>query len=114
MRIGFSTNSLGDIDPLEALPQLRDLGYRSLAVTLDRHVLDPWAAHAAAEGARWQAALADHGMACVIETGARHLLDPLVKHEPTLVSATAAARDRRVEFLRRARGGRRPRRGPLP
>jgi L-ribulose-5-phosphate 3-epimerase len=102
MRIGFSTNSLGDIDPLEALPQLRDLGYRSLAITLDRHVLDPRAAHAAAEGTRWQAALADHGMACVIETGARHLLDPLVKHEPTLVSATAAARSRRVEFLRRA------------
>ena len=65
------------------------------------------------------------GMACVIETGARHLLDPLVKHEPTLVSADPAARERRIDVhdagdrdRRRPRGGlrlalerRRPRRG---
>jgi sugar phosphate isomerase/epimerase len=38
----------------------------------------------------------------VIETGARHLLDPLIKHEPTLVSPERAARDRRVDFTKRA------------
>jgi sugar phosphate isomerase/epimerase len=41
-------------------------------------------------------------MACVIETGARHLLDPVQKHEPTLVTADREARDRRSDFLRRA------------
>jgi sugar phosphate isomerase/epimerase len=41
-------------------------------------------------------------MACVIETGARHLLDPVHKHEPTLVTADREARDRRVDFLCRA------------
>lgn len=102
MRLGYSTNSIGDIDQLAALPVLADLGYASLAITPDRHLLDPWGAGLAAELATWRRALATHGLACVIETGARHLLDPLVKHEPTLVSAERAARDRRVEFTRRA------------
>jgi sugar phosphate isomerase/epimerase len=38
----------------------------------------------------------------VIETGARYLLDPRHKHEPTLVSPDPAARVRRVEFYRHA------------
>jgi sugar phosphate isomerase/epimerase len=42
------------------------------------------------------------GLASVIETGARYLLDYRQKHEPTLVSATAEARARRVGFLQRA------------
>ena len=46
--------------------------------------------------------LQEHRMHSVIETGARYLLDPLHKHEPTLVSAKSAGRPRRVEFLRHA------------
>lgn len=102
MLLGYSTNSIGDIDPLEALPRLRDLGYASLAITLDHHTIDPFAADLAARVDRWRQALARVGMACVIETGARHLLDPAVKHEPTLVSSDPAARARRIEFARRA------------
>lgn len=102
MRIGFSTNSFGDIDPLEAVPLIRDLGYRSLAITLDRDVLNPFEPNVTDQASRWRAALAAHGMACVVETGARHLLDPRLKHEPTLVSAEADGRRRRVEFLQRA------------
>ncbi len=41
-------------------------------------------------------------LGCVIETGARFLLDPTAKHEPTLVTADAAGRARRVGFLKRA------------
>jgi sugar phosphate isomerase/epimerase len=102
VHLGFSTNSIGDIDPLAAVPMLAALGFRSLAITLDRHTLDPFAADLPAAVARWRAALAAAGMACVIETGARHLLDARVKHEPTLVSADAAARGRRIDFLCRA------------
>lgn len=102
MHLGFSTNSIGDIDPLAAVPMLADLGCRSLAITLDRHTLDPFAADLPARIGRWRAALDAAGMACVVETGARHLLDPRIKHEPTLVSADAAARERRVDFLCRA------------
>jgi L-ribulose-5-phosphate 3-epimerase len=102
MRAGFSTNSVGDVDPLAAIPLLAEIGYRSLAITLDRHTIDPFGADLAGRIAAWRSALEAAGMARVVETGARHLLDPRVKHEPTLVSAAAAERARRTDFLRRS------------
>ncbi|NDC64331.1 MAG: sugar phosphate isomerase/epimerase [Planctomycetia bacterium] len=102
MLLGHSTNSLGDIPPLDALPMLRDLGYESIAITLDHDLLDPFAGSLSAEIDRWRGGLAASGMACVVETGARHLLDPLCKHEPTLVSADPEGRRRRVDMLSRA------------
>lgn len=102
MRLGYSTNSIDDVNPLEAIPVLHDLGYRSLAITLDRDTLDPFAADLPARTVRWREALAAAGMGCVVETGARHLLDAAVKHEPTLVSSDPAARARRIDFTRRA------------
>jgi sugar phosphate isomerase/epimerase len=41
-------------------------------------------------------------MRSVIETGARFLLDPRHKHEPTLMTADPAERSRRVAFYRHA------------
>jgi L-ribulose-5-phosphate 3-epimerase len=99
---GFSTNSIGDTDPLAAIPFLAGLGYRSLAITLDRGSLDPFDPELDSRIDAWRQALHAAGMTCVVETGARHLLDPLVKHEPTLVSASAADRLRRVDLLERA------------
>ena len=93
MLLGHGTNSIGDVDPLEAIPRLHELGYRSLAITLDRHTIDPFAADLSARIGRWREALARSRMACVVETGARHLLDPVLKHEPTLVTADLAARE---------------------
>lgn len=102
MRLGYSTNSIADLDPLAAVPLLQSLGYKSLAITLDRHTIDPFAADLPDRIARWRTVLAAAGMGCVIETGARHLLDPVVKHEPTLVSSDPARRARRIDFTRRA------------
>ncbi|MFM7108678.1 MAG: hypothetical protein ACKOZU_08795 [Planctomycetaceae bacterium] len=55
---GFSTNSIGDVDPLDALPTLADLGYRSLAITLDHHTLHPGMPDLPARIDRWRGALA--------------------------------------------------------
>ena len=104
---GFSTNSIGDLPPRDAVPILAGLGYRSLALTPDHGLFvglargdsRGLAPEVAAEAEAWRDLLAGHGMACVVETGARHLLDPLRKHEPTLVSADPADRLRRVAFL---------------
>lgn len=103
MRPGFSTNSIGDVPPADAVAILADLGYRSLALTPDHGLFGSIAtgslAGLAAEIDRWRSLLARAGMACVVESGARHLLDPLHKHEPTLVSPDPSARKRRVDFL---------------
>lgn len=99
MRLGFSTNGIGDVAPLDAVPILKDLGYASLAITPDRHLLDPFSSGLAAETARWRKAIDAAGFGRVLETGARHLLDPLQKHEPTLVSPHRTDRDRRTDFL---------------
>ena len=99
---GFSTNSFADTDPLAVLPVITELGCRSLAITPDLHLLNPFGPGLAAASDRWRRELDRLGLACVIETGARHLLDPLRKHEPTLVSPAAADRERRSDFLCRA------------
>lgn len=98
MRPGWSTNSI-DGDPHEAVNYLADLGYRSLALTPDRQLLNPFSEQFAEEILAWQRSLAARDFHCVIETGARHLLDPLQKHEPTLVSTASSARTRRIAFL---------------
>jgi ribosomal protein S12 methylthiotransferase accessory factor len=46
--------------------------------------------------------LSRYRLGCVIETGARFLLDPRAKHEPTLITPDAAGRARRIDFLVRA------------
>jgi len=96
---GWSTNSI-DGDPLAAAGFLADLGYQSLAITPDRHLLNPSQPGFSDEVVAWQRLLHERSLACVVETGARHLLDPLRKHEPTLLSAHARDRQRRIDFLR--------------
>ena len=103
MRPGFSTNSIGDVPPADAVAILADLGYQSLALTPDRGLFGGIATGSLAglsvEIDHWRSLLAHTRMACTIETGARHLLDPLHKHEPTLVSPDPSARKRRIDFL---------------
>ncbi|MFC3994707.1 sugar phosphate isomerase/epimerase family protein [Nocardiopsis sediminis] len=100
LRLGYGSNGFGDHRLDDALAIIADLGYEGVALTLDHPHLDPFAPDAAARTAAIGARLAELDLAVVIETGARYLLDPWHKHEPTLVSGTG--RDRRVELLRRA------------
>ena len=100
MYLGYNTNGLAHHDLFDAVALLADTGYRGVAITVDHGALPPHAAdnHRRIGGLRRM--LAEYRMHSVIETGARFLLDPKHKHEPTLVSPDAAARDRRVEFYR--------------
>ena len=102
MKAGYSTNSFGDVDPLDALSLLCEQGYASLAITPDRNILNPYEKTFASEVRVWQHALAKAQMRCVVETGARHLLDSKRKHHPTLLSDAQNDCSRRIEFLRRA------------
>ena len=56
MKIGYSTNSLGDIDLREALLVLCDQGYKSLAITPDQHLLNPYSKTFVSEINDWQRA----------------------------------------------------------
>ena len=81
---------------------IAECGYAGVALTLDHHHLDPFADTWAAETERVAGRLRTLGLGCVVETGARYLLDPRDKHEPTLVTASLEGRARRVAFLKRA------------
>jgi len=102
MKAGYSTNSFGDVNPLDALSLLCEQGYASLAITPDRNILNPYEKTFASEVRVWQHALAKAQMRCVVETGARHLLDSKRKHHPTLLSDAQDDCNRRIEFLRQA------------
>ncbi|MEZ6109664.1 MAG: sugar phosphate isomerase/epimerase family protein [Pirellulaceae bacterium] len=104
MLLGYNTNGLAHHSPLDAIAVLADIGYRSVALTIDHSTLNPFSPRQAFERQLCdiRTLLESHGMRSVIETGARFLLDPWVKHEPTLVSSTADDRRRRIDFLREA------------
>ncbi len=102
MRFAFNTNGCAHHRLDDALGLIADSGYDGVALTLDIHHLDPFSDGFRAELARVAARLRVLGLGCVVETGARFLLDPRQKHEPTLVSADPAGRSWRVEFLTRA------------
>jgi sugar phosphate isomerase/epimerase len=102
MRLSYNTNGLANHDLVVAIQLLADIGYQGVAITLDHAVLNPYSEQSGAQLDRVAAVLEQHNLRCVIETGARFLLDPSTKHEPTLVTADSAARSRRIDFLSRA------------
>lgn len=99
---GYNTNGFAHHRLEDACAILSELGYQGIALTLDYHVLNPFAPGFAAEVTRVRRLLERHSLRCVIETGARFLLDPRRKHQPTLLTADAAERQHRIDFLTRA------------
>ncbi|MDQ1649891.1 MAG: hypothetical protein QOG60_1948 [Frankiaceae bacterium] len=102
LRYAYNTNGLANHRLADAVDLLADSGYDGVALTLDVAHLDPFGPDLARDTLRLAGRLRARGMGCVIETGARFLLDPRAKHEPTLVSPDAEGRARRVDFLVRA------------
>lgn len=96
LRYGYVTNGLADHRLEDALALLADCGYDGVGLTLDHHHLDPFAPDLAARVKRVARSADALGLAVVVETGARFLLDARRKHEPTLLSEE---RGRRIDFL---------------
>lgn len=101
MLLGYNTNGLAFHRWQDGLELLAETGYQAVAITVDQHCLNPFAAGFASELDEMRRLLERLRLRSVIETGARFLLDPRQKHEPTLISSTAEGRSRRVEFLGR-------------
>jgi len=102
LRLGYNTNGFNCHSLEAAVAIIAGLGYRGVAITLDNYVLNPAASDLDRQLETTHALLKENSLACVIETGARFLLDPWHKHEPTLISANAAGRKIRLDFLKRA------------
>lgn len=102
LRYAYNTNGLANHRLDDAIDMLADSGYDGVALTLDVAHLDPFGPDLARQTAALRNRLGRRGLGCVVETGARFLLDPRAKHEPTLVTADADGRARRVDFLVRA------------
>lgn len=100
LKLGYGTNGFWDHRLDDALAIIADLGYEGVGLTLDHPHLDPFSLDVNARVAAIGRRLDSLGLAVVVETGARYLLDPRRKHEPTLVSGQD--RDVRVDLLRRA------------
>jgi L-ribulose-5-phosphate 3-epimerase len=102
MIFGYNTNGFAHHRFEDALAILAEMGYQSVAITLDYHVLNPYDADLPAQLEQARKLLEGLALRCVIETGARFLLDPRRKHQPTLISPRPDERARRLDFLCRA------------
>jgi len=103
MKLGYNTNGLAHHRFADAVALLAEHGYQAVAVTPDVGWLDPYQNPASLvrqvdETAR---TLEKFGMACVMETGARFLIDPRKKHDPTLMDADPERRSLRIDYLER-------------
>ncbi|GJM21920.1 MAG: xylose isomerase [Planctomycetota bacterium] len=99
MRLGYNTNGFPQHTLEQIARVLAELGYDALALTPDVFQLNPFTS-GASECKALRSLLADLGLAVVVETGARFVLDPARKHQPTLLSPPEGAA-RRLDLLRR-------------
>lgn len=101
MLLGYNTNGLAHHDPEQALELLAEIGYRSVALTIDHQWLSPYSADLQFQLSRISRLLERLGLACTLETGARFLLDSKRKHWPSLVLPPAEAAPR-LRLIRHA------------
>lgn len=104
MRLGYVTNGLAHHRLTDAIDLLADEGYESVAITLDVGALDPYddPSHLRQQLQVVRHLLDKHGLRRVVETGARFLLNPRQKHDPTLMDPEPERRAVRIDFLQKA------------
>ncbi len=101
MYLGYNTNGFAHHSPKDAISVIKELGYDGVAITIDHHLLNPFHEDGLDERVwRMNTFLEKHGIEhTVIETGARYLLDPWRKHQPTLLSPNEDERELRFNML---------------
>ncbi|MFH8565879.1 sugar phosphate isomerase/epimerase family protein [Streptomyces sp. NPDC017988] len=102
LRFGYGTNGLTDLRLDDALGLLADLGYSGVGLTLDHMHLDPLAPDLATRTRHVARTLDRLGLTVTVETGARYVLDPRLKHGPSLLDPDPQRRAARVRLLIRA------------
>ena len=100
MILGYNTNGMAHHDPLDTIRFLADTGYQAIGITIDHGWLSPRDDNSDAQLQQIKHALKKHQLTSVIETGARFLLDPRHKHEPTLLRKDTDLAGQRIDFLK--------------
>ena len=101
MLIGYNTNGFAHHRLRDALSVIREIGYQSVALTVESDLLDPPDQRGVEKAVQAVKPLFDDlDLRVTIETGARFILDPRRKHQPNLISAAVSDRQRRVDFLK--------------
>ena len=101
MFLGYNTNGFAHHRLTDAIAILAELGYHGIAITPDFHSLGDATDPAFPQHLEQvHELLQKQKLRCVIETGARFILDPRRKHQPTLLSQDASEREQRASFLR--------------
>src|SRR4051794_11032530 len=87
MRLGYNTNGMPHHRLTDAIRLLAEEGYRSVALTLEVGALDPYDDPSTfrQDLQRIRGLLDEWQLGRVVETGARFLLNPRKKHDPTLM-----------------------------
>lgn len=101
-KLGYNTNGFTSHSLLSAIEIIGDLGYDSIAITIDHHSLNPYEDDIDSKIEAVKKKLDSYSLSSMIETGARFLLNPAVKHEPTLISNTKEKRDARIAFIEKS------------
>ena len=100
MKLGYNTNGLAHHEPIQALNLLSEIGYQSVAITIDHAWLAPTSRHRDEQLEQIRDCLTTHQLRSVIESGARFLLDPHRKHHPTLVDPDNSLSRKRIDYLK--------------
>ncbi|MBI1325870.1 TIM barrel protein [bacterium] len=103
MKLGYNTNGLAHHRFTDAVAMLADHGFEAMAITPDVGWLDPYqnAATLLRQVDETARTLDHFGMTCVMESGARYLINPRKKHDPTLMDADPERRSLRIDYLER-------------
>ena len=99
MTLGYNTNGFAHHRLADALEIIAELGYGGVALTPDVHHLDPYTTDFDSWLTWANGLLLKSGLSIVIETGARFILDPRRKHQPTLLSPVPDERTARSVYL---------------
>lgn len=102
LRFAYNSNGCNNHRLYDALDLIAEAGYDGVALTLDWQHLDPFAEDWQQQTEKLKKRLDELNLDSVIETGARYLLDPREKHEPTFLNPQQEGRDHRLAFLKRA------------
>ena len=102
LRFAYNTNGCNNHRLYDAIDLIAEAGYDGVALTLDWQHLDPFAEDWQKQSEKLKEKLDELQLGCVIETGARYLLNPREKHEPTFLNPAQEGREHRLNFLKRA------------